>query len=72
MAAFTSRVSCGADCITYSPLPMFVTNEVRTCAPFSYTTAQSVMRWFMRMHTLEPPRHVRLGANSRNGMPRSR
>ena len=71
MAALTSRVSRGALCITYSPPPMFVTNEVHTAAPFSYTTAQSVMRWFMRMHTPAPPRHVRLGANRRNGTSRS-
>ena len=72
MAALTSRVSPGALCITYSPPPMFVTNEVGTTAPFSYTTWQSVIRWFMRMHTRAPLRHVRLGANRKNGMPRSR
>ena len=72
MAALTSRVSRGALCITYSPPPMFVTNEVRTSAPFSYTTAQSAMRWFMRRHMSAPPRHVRLGANRKNGVPRPR
>ena len=71
-AAFTTRVSPGALCSTVSGSPMLVTNDVRTSAPFSYTMTQSVTRWFMRMHVFAPLRHVRLGANRKNGVPRSR
>ena len=71
-AAFTARVSPGALCSTVSGSPMLVTNDVRTSAPLAYTMAQSVTRWFMRRHTSAPPRHVRLGANRKNGVPRPR
>ena len=70
--AFIASDSSGHDSSTVPSFSMFVTNDVFTDAPFSYVIDVSHTMWSHLMTLLRDARHVSVGANRKNGMPRSR